>query len=268
MRFLCKTVYAPIAWLLLALGFISSCSANRSPLGYNTTGTAAPVPTVAPFFRDLPTVPPTSAGSGSLDLTPQATAAHTATASAESQIYEVMIYDDALSSNWTLDHSTTIKYNLQNAAIVGEGRFAIRADTEANFATLFFTLQPGAKQTFRRDETLGLRFRLSGGHDALPNDALAVTVVGSNRYPYWAPRDNSVRIEGRVTEDLPLFSETRLYYLDVKRDIPEGEWVDVYVWLDDLVYDPEYIYLTGFYFKTDDLKQFFLDDVTLIMAST
>ena len=67
--------------------------------------------------------------------------------------------------------------------------------------------------------------------------------------------------------DNPTFSETRLYFLGINRDIPPETWVNVEVWLDDLQYDPIYEYVTGFYIKNDEGfgQTFYVDAVRIIM---
>lgn len=183
------------------------------------------------------------------------------------QVAEVLVYDDALDDNWTLENSSMMSYNLQNMRYIDRGRYAIEAAPTTGIGMLYFTLRQDSRQVFRRDQVLGLRFRLTGGADFIENDALAVTVVGSNRQPYWVAGDNSVNLEGRVTDDEPVFSETRLYYLDINQPIPPDTWVDVVLWLDERIYDPDYTYVTGFYLKTekDLLDRFYVDQVNLLL---
>ena len=184
--------------------------------------------------------------------------------SARTNLPEVVIYADALSTGWALDQSSKLTYDLQSRDVVDQGRYVLKATTKDGVGTLYFTLQQGAHTTFRRNKVLGLRFRLSGGNSAIPNDAILVTVVGSNRQPYWVPNDTSVKLDGRVTTDEPLFSETRLYFLNINHTIQPKTWVDVFLWLDDRQYDPNYTYVTGFYLKTDHLDRFYLDNIALI----
>jgi hypothetical protein len=92
-------------------------------------------------------------------------------------------------------------------------------------------------------------------------------VLGSNSYTYWLANDTSVPTDTTVTVEAPLFSETRLYDLHINRAIPPGTWVQVVVWLDDLIYDPEYTYVTGMYIKNNKgfLNTFYIDQVNLLM---
>jgi hypothetical protein len=113
-----------------------------------------------------------------------------------------------------------------------------------------------------REDVLGFSFWLYGNDDWIDREDLLVTVVGSNESPYWIPDDQSVE---NIYE--PLFSETRLYYLGINDDIPPKTWVQVYIWLDDLLFDPDYEYVTGIYIKNDE--QFFetalIDELTVYL---
>jgi hypothetical protein len=67
----------------------------------------------------------------------------------------------------------------------------------------------------------------------------------------------------------PAFSETRLYYLDINRTIPPDTWVLIEMWLDELAYEPDYEYVTGFYIKNNEgfAQTYYVDDVQLIMLA-
>ena len=108
-----------------------------------------------------------------------------------------------------------------------------------------------------------MRFWLHSDQDGLALSDLAVTVLGSNAQPTFDPQDHSVRVDA---DKGPFFSETRLYYLGFNHAISPDAWVLVEVWLDELPYDPDYVYLTGIYIKNDrDYRgRFYIDDVQLI----
>ena len=109
---------------------------------------------------------------------------------------------------------------------------------------------------------------ISGGDRPVANDDFAVTVVGSDAYSHWVAGDTSVQIVGRdVTPEEPLFSETRLYYLGVSRDIPANTWVEVTLWLDEREVDPDYRYVTGIYIKNSMYYQstYYVDRVSLLL---
>jgi hypothetical protein len=254
---------ARLGLAFVALWLLGGCGA-RAPLIASSGAAVQPTPTVAPIFGQPPTMPPAVLPTRTSEPTRVPTPLPPTEIPLEERLRPIVVYDDALSPGWSLEHSSEMRYDEQSAAFVAEDRYAIQAVAEATFSSLFFTVNQGARESFPREEILGLRFRLSGGRGEIPNDGLAVAVVGSNRQPYWVANDTSVQLEGRVTEELPLFPETRLYYLNINNTIPPGEWVEVYLWLDDLVYDPEYTYITGFYLKTDGLARFYVDQVELL----
>jgi hypothetical protein len=183
------------------------------------------------------------------------------------QLKEVLIYDDALASDWSLQHSFQTYIDLKSRGYVQRGRYAIKAQPQYTTGTLYFTLNKTDKEGFRRDQVQAIRFYLSGGPEPIGNDSLTVAVVGSNLYPYWVQNDNSVKIDGRVTDNQPVFSETRLSYLGINTAIPQKTYIEITVWLDSLLYDPLYTYVTGFYLKTDkqSVPTFYVDQVSLLV---
>ena len=55
--------------------------------------------------------------------------------------------------------------------------------------------------------------------------------------------------------------------MHIKRAIPPNNWVEVVVWLDDRIYDPDYTNVTGMYIKNDQgfLDTFYIDDIKLLV---
>jgi hypothetical protein len=117
-------------------------------------------------------------------------------------------------------------------------------------------------ESYLRDRVEGVSFWIYSAENYLGNDDLSVTVLGSNNYRYWKSNDDSVE---NIYE--PLFSQTRLYFLGFNRSVPPDTWVEVIVWLDDLIYDPDYNYVTGMYILSDELYSgtILIDNVELIM---
>jgi len=117
---------------------------------------------------------------------------------------------------------------------------------------------------------LGVSFWLNSGDAPVRPDDLAVTVVGSDAFPFWIAGDDSVAINNpAANEELPTFSETRLSFLHVDRTLPPQTWIKIEVWLDELLYDPDYTYVTGFYVKNDAsfFQTVYIDDVALLLSS-
>lgn len=274
--------FAALAAALAALLLVAGCG-SRAPAVRVDLTTPQPAPTVAPIFGEIPTATPRPA----ITRTPRPAAGRTATATAgetaapatgtaaaptpnradpTAGLEIVPVYRDGLSNSWTLTNSVLVDYLTRSTAFVDEGRYALEAKALADFSTLYFTVRSDAKERFERDRVIGLRFRLTGGDAPIGSEDLAVAVIGSNGQAYWLKDDSSVESVGPVTLESPLFSETRLYFLGINDAIPAGEWTEIIVWLDELIYDPDYEFLTGFYLKTDGLERFFIDDVTLLVA--
>jgi hypothetical protein len=180
------------------------------------------------------------------------------------ELITATVFAEQLNEDWTLFNSYGMAFEeiISPPSAIHSGGRALRVTPEEDFGELFFTLKQSAAEEYPRDEVLALRFWLYSAEDFEDLEDLAVTVIGSNDYPYWVEGDES------VTSDLvPVFSETRLYFLDFNEAIPPSTWAEVTLWLDDLVFDPDYAYVTGFYLKNDKgfLQDIVLDDVALLL---
>ncbi len=177
----------------------------------------------------------------------------------------ITIYDEALNTDWVLEESESVDYELYHWRHFRDGAVSIAATPLEAEGSLYFTVADYAQIEYMRAEIVGLRFWINGGENIITPQDLALAVVGSNRYPFWTHEDSSVPFpEGES------FSETRLQYLGFNRSIPADSWIEVELWLDDLLYDPhDYKYITGFYIKNDPdfLTPFYIDDITLLLES-
>ncbi len=187
----------------------------------------------------------------------------------DERITQVVVYDEQLANHWSAEQSYWVDYDLAATDYAYTGTTAIAITPDRHASKFFLTVESSPEAAYDRDEIIGVSFWLSGGANLIENDDLVVTVVGSNDYTYWVPDDTSVSdlLENDPREDLPLFSETRLYYLDINRPIPPGTWVEVIVWLDDLIYDPPYNYITGIYLKNDEdfLQTYYIDQISFLL---
>lgn len=210
----------------------------------NSEGGVTAVPTSAPFVA-VTTLPSRVPSSGETT---------------------VPLYSDILDRNWVLLDDPGMEVDLASMAYVHSGRTAVAMTPTADFSALFFAVRPDTSVDYRREDVLGFKFWLNGGDALIELEDLAVTIVGSNAYSHWVEGDNSV---GEATSDAPLFSETRLYFLNLNRSIPANTWVEVEVWLDDLQFDPDYRYVTGFYIKNNAgfYRTVYVDDISLITVS-
>ena len=215
---------------------------NNDLFGQNDIPTPIPTPTRVPTSTPNPAEP-----------TPVAP-----------RFRDVTIYNDQLDANWTLNNSAGLSYDAQSSTTVYTGTVAISAVPEKDFGILFFTVDQNTSQSYLRNEVLGIRFQINSGNDYLGREEMAVSVLGSNEIPYWSNDDKSVE---STLGEYP-FSETRLSFLGINQDIPPNTWVEVEIWLDNLIFDPDYLYVTGFYIKNGDgyRTNYFVDDVALIFA--
>lgn len=267
-----NTPYAlrPISLLLLLLLLLPACTPSQPPVALANL----PTPTINPLFGESG-VSADNAGTGlfleqtaptfvpTTTRTPAPTPTITPTPSPVPYIM-VDIYDDELNPSWTLDNSQGMEFGPRSAPHY-TGRYALSASPQYDYGKLFFAVRPEATESYSRKEVAAVAFWLHSGDDYLPLSALAVTVVGSNSQPYWVEDDKSVTNTVR-----PVFSETRLYFLDYNDAIPPRTWTEVTVWLDDLIYDPDYEFVTGVYIKNDEgfLQTFYVDNLRLIMTES
>lgn len=184
---------------------------------------------------------------------------------------EVAVYDDELNENWTTDNSAGVRFDLNSTlrwydeldpnTQLSSGAMAIALEPTADFGQLFFTVRSDSGETYHRDEILGVSFWMYSGTSIIDTGDFAVTVTGSNLQPHWSPDDGSVFFD---SEDS--FSETRFYDLEINRAVPPDSWIKVEIWLDDLLFDPNYEYITGIYIKNDIgfRNRIFVDRVNLI----
>lgn len=255
--------WAVVGWCSILLAACGSAARTDS-----SATAALPTPTVAALFREATptpaadTVAPSNPTLAAPSSVPAATAPRDAT-----QFKERTVFDEEMNPKWELTHSDGMEYNLAANQYVSSGQVAIAVTPTKDFGTLFFTVREQSDEQFPRARVLGLRFWLNGGPEGIRTSDLAVAVVGSNERPFWVENDTSVTVTGRTTQDMPLFPETRLYYLGINRDIPPETWTKVEVWLDDVQFEPEYTYVTGFFLKNDqDMRApFYLDQISLIV---
>ncbi|MEZ4714213.1 MAG: hypothetical protein R3A44_43930 [Caldilineaceae bacterium] len=272
-------------WCIALLLILTGCTAKteREPV------LVEPTPTVIPLLSvgAEQTVLSESANQGLLDVTPdlavqtpaESTAIPTSTVASqtapittqEPALHEVYIFEDQLDSNWELAQSFGMKYDLQNTSHwfepldstnqVDSGAVSISISPEQDFGELYFTVRPDAAQSYPRGQVVGLSFWLNSGGNFLDTEALAITIVGSNNSPIWSTTDNPIQADGKG-----LYSETRLYHLELNRSIPPNTWAPVIVIFKELLFDPEFEYLTGFYIKNDEgyNDTFYIDNIATI----
>lgn len=226
--------------------------------------TALKTPTIAAFFgKGANTLAaPANPANGN---TQQAGASPVPSTSAgpvdTTMLNEVPIFTGDLDANWSMDNSWGITRSFDSSLFSYQGKKSIKVVPTEDYGSLFFTVSPSASKQFLRNKTPGIGFYLNAGEASIETGQLAVSVLGSNQNPYWVKDDKSVTFSGKATA----FSETKLYFLNVNRTIPSNTWIQVFVGLDKLVYDPMYKYIVGMYIKTDKgfRNTFYIADVAL-----
>jgi hypothetical protein len=228
-------------WLLIALAIAPGCTVdNPSPAQVS----GQPSPTVASIFEMPPTPSP-----GVIHATAQVSpspAVPASTATPQPQVYEQPVYEDALSAGWSISNSQGMSVDLNNTTHTMSSTRAISFTPLIDYGWLYFTLEPNAPLSLPYDKVVAISMYINGGDYEIGPSDLAISIRGSNAYPYWVSDDNSVHID-----DKEFFSETRLYDLEITRAIPRDTWVEVIVYPSKLIYDPVYKYVTGFYLKND-----------------
>ncbi len=231
-------------------------------------------PTISSLFRDptsqvagAPTSPLTQASTRpSVEPILPTPRAPVPTRTAD-QIAAITLFDESLNADWNAKTSNKVTYELASTAVVHGEKQAIMVTPTDDFGQFFLTVRKDARKIYPRERVLRISFWLNGGANSIATSDLAVTITGSNQYTYWVADDTSVKVDTPVTADAPLFPETRLYYLHINHAIPPNTWVEVILWLDDQIYDPNYVNITGLYIKNDKgfLKPYYIDDVQLLV---
>ena len=253
-------------WLVLLCGSVLVVACG-TPAQADQGMTALPTPTVSGMFH---AATPTATALPDIKPTVVPATAVAAPAPTTQPLEEVSIFGDQVNGNWELKNSSGMSFYFAEHQVVSDGTVSAVITPTRDFGELFFTVHKKSQTVYLRERVLGVTFWLNGGPNGIRTSDLAVTVVGSNAYPYWVENDTSVTVTGRVTKDMPLFSETRLYYLGINRDIAPNTWVKVELWLDDLKFDPDYTYVTGIYIKNDAgfRGPFYIDQVNLVTMPT
>ena len=175
----------------------------------------------------------------------------------------VMIYADKVNPDWQVLTNGGINFQLNNTAQVHTSKTSIEVTPVQPESKLVFALNSGAQTAYPRSQVLGFDFWLYSGAQGLDLYDLAVSAIGSNNYPYYLPGDRS----GEAQKP---YEDTYLVYLGFNQNIPPNMWVEVTIWLDKMLYDPSYKYVTGFYLKNryNFERTFYVADVSMIVQDS
>ncbi len=218
------------------------------------------VPTVSSLFTQQDTPTPKPAPTRMPTSTPASTSLQLQLL--QTELLTATVFDDSLGHNWEIQENDSATVDVASSVRVYRGHRSIAFTPQEDFSALYFTVKQEADTLYPLEEVLGVSFWINGGDDSIQLDQLGLAVIGSNEYSYWVADDDSVEFPEGET-----FSETRLYWLDLNRSILPETWVQVYLPLDTLIYDPVYENVVGFYLKNDEgfRNTIYLDDVSLIM---
>jgi hypothetical protein len=206
---------------------------------------SAPGPTSTAIPTDTPALTPTN--------TP-----------APTEVYRrVLIFDEAISEDWALRYSEQMVYNEKDNTVSHNGTYSVSFRPQADNARLLFGPRQTATESYPRNDVVGVSFWLYSGEQELNPSDLLVSILGSNRFPFYFPDDRSVESDSE-----PVFPEVPLNYLDGKTPIPPQTWIEVIVRLADLPDNPDYEYVTGIQLKNAAgfRNQLNIDQVELLMA--
>ena len=188
----------------------------------------------------------------------------------------IIIYDEAVHPDWEVTQSD-IEFDLRHTRDSYSGVYSIEIKPTGKRQVLWFTLRRDAARPFIADDVVGVTFRLYSGEDGLDGADIAMAVIGSNKYPYWVPDDESVLgldpawrpDDSSITRFYDeAFSPTRLYFMGINGEIPPNTWVLVTNWFDERTNDIDYTFVTGMYFRTDDgfRNDVLIDDIQMILV--
>lgn len=247
--------------ILVLVMLLSACA--RGLTINQAQAQSEPPPTVAPIFQAPSFVAPTLVPLPNPTPPPQVVR----TAGEQVDFVEVTIFDDVLAPDWTVEHSSGMNYDLGFPGYFNSGRASIEVLPLYPEADFRFAVHPAARTIYPRNQVMGFRFWLSGGSNHIETGDLAVTISGSNEFPYWIENDHSVARAIGARPDEVVFWPTRLYYLEINRSIPPDTWVEVTVLLDNLVYDPPYEFVTGMSISNDTgfFGKFYVDQVEVVL---
>ncbi len=156
-----------------------------------------------------------------------------------------------------------MNFQLNSTAQIHTGKTSIEVTPVQPESKLVFALNSDAQTAYPRSQVLGFDFWLYSGAQGLDLYDLAVSAIGSNDYPYYLPGDRS----GEAQKP---YEDTYLVYLGFNQNIPPHMWVEVTIWLDKMLYDPSYKYVTGFYLKNryNFERTFYVADIALIVQNS
>jgi hypothetical protein len=179
------------------------------------------------------------------------------------ELRTVIVYDENIQPPWHIFSPGGMTFNPISTRQSYEGTRSIEVTPTLPESKLYIALMPRGQVSFPREQVIGISFWLYSGEEELDLYDLAVTAIGSNEYPYYQVTDRS-------GENQKPYEETFLYWLGFNDNIPPQTWVEVQIWLNEMLYDPEYRYVTGLYLtnRFNFKRTFYIDNVSLILSDS
>jgi len=177
-----------------------------------------------------------------------------------------------VNANWSLQTSSGLSYKLQGFSQTYPGNQALAITPKVAGSILLFLVRQNVKAQYLHNKVYGLTFWLNSGNNTINPGDLSLTVLGSDQIPYYDPSDRSADSQFLLTK-----SGTRLYDLGLNHSIPPNTWVQIFIKLSDLVYDPgvqptpvvdtDYKYITGFFLRDEGtvLQAFYITQVGILL---
>lgn len=204
-------------------------------------------------------------------MTPTASLAATPTPEPTGIITDT-IYNGNVNGSWILQTSSGLTYKLQSFSQTYPATSALAVSPKVSGSILLFLVRQYARSQYLHSQVYGVTFWLNSGNNTINPGDLTLTILGSDQYPYYDPNDRSADSQFLLTK-----SGTRLYDLGFNRSIPPNTWVQVFIKLSDLVYDPgvqptpvtdtDYKYITGFFLRNEGtvLQTFYITQVGILL---
>jgi peptidoglycan/xylan/chitin deacetylase (PgdA/CDA1 family) len=177
----------------------------------------------------------------------------------------VLVFDESLNADWTVRTSPDVHFDFQDEQEAHSGSVALAYSPNEDFGSFFLQVRPNAATPYLRDDIIGVAFWLYTGSEPLALDDLALVVTGSNEFPYWSAVDESIDLD----EFDPTFEDTR-FELGFNRPISASNWIQVILFLDDLAYDTDYMYITGLNLVNNAgvSRTFLIDELLFILRGS
>jgi hypothetical protein len=176
-------------------------------------------------------------------------------------VQQVTIYSDWIKPGWQIfSPDEAVKIDTRARGSVIQGSYAIAVTPSRNGGSVYIVSGPSNGDFYLRRSVYGFSLQLFSGSQGLELNDLAFSAIGSDGYSYY--REDDLTVLSRAD-----YEETTLNYLGFNNSIPPRTWVEVVIWLDEMLYDPDYHFVTGLYItpRKGMSHTFVIDDINLLV---